>query len=225
MYVVTGVACFVILIIIIILSLCIFCIFRYHYKNKESTLGRSLRRHFSRPSPCDVAYNSVIAPHESEATVPTADSSNDIQHHPGIGDSPLCESDLPSSLTEREAHVVLEGNIHVHSAQTTCPPSHEAGLQLQENVSYQPSTNFTFATNSAYGADIAIAPEIDTEGNMAYECNVCGHCHFHHYDCVMQGGKDLTNQVPVDQLSTADVTSSTPIAAVNLPGARLETTV
>ena len=59
-------------------------------------------------------------------------------HHPEIGDSHQCESDLPLPLAEREAHIVLEGNNLVHPAQASCPPSQEAGLQLQENASYQP---------------------------------------------------------------------------------------
>ena len=228
-YIVVVVICVFILTIIVILSLCIFCIFRYHYKEEESHLGIILRRTFSRPSsPSDVSYYSVIAPYESGAnTVPTAIGSNNIQHHPGIGDSPPCESDLPLTLAEREARIVLEGNNLVHPAQASCPPSQETGLHLQENVSYQPSTKFTLATNLAYGADIAIAPEVETERNMAYECNVCGNYHFHHYDRVMQGGEDLT-----DQLSTADVTSTTYSSVIlpcpivmNLPGARMETTV
>ena len=43
------------------------------------------------------------------------------------------------------------------------------GVRMQENVSYQPSTNFIFATNPAYETDIAIAPEIPTEENVAYQ--------------------------------------------------------
>ena len=38
----------VIIIVIIILSLCIACVFRYHYKNKQSQLGKRLRRTFSK---------------------------------------------------------------------------------------------------------------------------------------------------------------------------------
>ena len=47
------------------------------------------------------------------------------------------------------------------------------GVRMQENVSYQPSTNFIFATNPAYETDIAIAPEIPTEENVAYQ-HMCG---------------------------------------------------
>ena len=45
----------------------------------------------------------------------------------------------------------------------------EVHVQLQENASYQPSTNFDFTANLAYGTDIAIAPEIPTEANIAYQ--------------------------------------------------------
>lgn len=37
------------------------------------------------------------------------------------------------------------------------------------NVSYQPSTSFNFQRNSAYGTNVAIAPEIETTENIAYE--------------------------------------------------------
>ena len=44
-------------------------------------------------------------------------------------------------------------------------------VQMQENASYQPlaNTNFVLFTNPAYGTDIAIAPEIPTEDNIAYQ--------------------------------------------------------
>ena len=37
------------------------------------------------------------------------------------------------------------------------------------NASYQPSTNFNLERNSAYGTNVAIAPEIETSENTAYE--------------------------------------------------------
>ena len=42
-------------------------------------------------------------------------------------------------------------------------------VQMQENALYQPSTNFVLFANPAYGTDIAIAPEIPTEDNIAYQ--------------------------------------------------------
>ena len=44
-------------------------------------------------------------------------------------------------------------------------------IQMQENAMYQPSTiaNFVLFNNPAYGTDIAIAPEIPAENNIAYQ--------------------------------------------------------
>lgn len=47
-YIITAIVGAFILFFIIVLSFCIVCIFRYHFKNKESHLGRMLRRQFSR---------------------------------------------------------------------------------------------------------------------------------------------------------------------------------
>ena len=44
-----------------------------------------------------------------------------------------------------------------------------ARVLMQENPSYQPSTDFTFAANPAYGTNIANAPEITTEDNVAHQ--------------------------------------------------------
>ena len=61
-------------------------------------------------------------------------------------------------------------NIQTYSGEesTTC-----AEVRMQENASYQPSTKFVLIANPAYGTDIAIAPEISTEDNIAYQhmCN------------------------------------------------------
>jgi hypothetical protein len=52
-------------------------------------------------------------------------------------------------------------------------PNDELGIipspNVTENVSYQPSTRFSLERNPAYGTDIAIAPEIETTQNIAYE--------------------------------------------------------
>jgi hypothetical protein len=52
-------------------------------------------------------------------------------------------------------------------------PNDELGIipspNVTENVSYQPSTRFSLERNVAYGTDIAIAPEIETTQNIAYE--------------------------------------------------------
>ena len=49
-------------------------------------------------------------------------------------------------------------------------------VRMEENSAYQPSTNFVFATNPAYGTNIGTAPEIETEENTAYHCDIS-------YDC------------------------------------------
>ena len=52
---------------------------------------------------------------------------------------------------------------------TTCDSEETAHIQMQDNTSYQPSTNFFYFNNPAYGTYIAIAPEIPTEDNSAYQ--------------------------------------------------------
>ena len=44
-------------------------------------------------------------------------------------------------------------------------------VDVHKNASHQPSTNFIFERNSAYGTDIAITPEIETGENVAYKHN------------------------------------------------------
>ena len=46
---------------------------------------------------------------------------------------------------------------------------------MLQNASYLPSTNFVLATNPGNGMNIAIAPEIETEENIAYECPIHDH--------------------------------------------------
>ena len=47
----------------------------------------------------------------------------------------------------------------------------EPRMNIMVNVSYQPSsTCFNIERNPAYGTDIAVAPEIETSENIAYEC-------------------------------------------------------
>ena len=50
------------------------------------------------------------------------------------------------------------------------------GARMQENASYQPSTNFDFATNPAYVIGVAIIPEIPTEDNVAYMYQAISTC-------------------------------------------------
>ena len=78
-------------------------------------------------------------------------------HSIGI-DSPSERANLPLNLaTDDRANDEL-GNI----------PS----PNVIENISYQPSTRFSLERNPAYGTDIAIAPEIETNASIAYKSNV-----------------------------------------------------
>ena len=43
------------------------------------------------------------------------------------------------------------------------------GIRTQENSAYLPSTNFSLAINEAYATNVGIAPEIETEENIAYQ--------------------------------------------------------
>jgi hypothetical protein len=63
-------------------------------------------------------------------------------------------------------------NLATNRAKT---PNDELGIpspNVTENVSYQPSTRFSLERNPAYGTNIAIAPEIETSANIAYEHKV-----------------------------------------------------
>ena len=44
-------------------------------------------------------------------------------------------------------------------------------IRMDENSAYQPTdASFSFGRNPAYGTNVAIAPEIETEQNAAYHC-------------------------------------------------------
>jgi hypothetical protein len=71
--------------------------------------------------------------------------------------SPSERANLPLNLATNRAEI----------------PNDELGIpspNTTENVSYQPSTRFSLERNPAYGTkNIAIAPEIETSTNIAYE--------------------------------------------------------
>jgi hypothetical protein len=104
--------------------MCIICIFRYHYKNKETCLGQQLRRIFKR-EPASHIYEVPTYTRESHDTLRVPHESHDTQQVP-------------------------------HDRETTVahPMNHGTRMLMQEN--------------SAYGTDIAIAPEIAAERNVAY---------------------------------------------------------
>ena len=64
------------------------------------------------------------------------------------------ESVAQANTLQEESMICEETAIHV---------------QMQKNTSYQPSTSFVCFNNPAYGTDVAIAPEIPTEDNIAYQ--------------------------------------------------------
>jgi hypothetical protein len=74
--------------------------------------------------------------------------------------SPSEEANLPLNLATNRAEIPKFNDEGIPSPNTT------------ENVSYQPSTRFSLERNPAYRTNIAIAPEIETSANIAYEYNV-----------------------------------------------------
>ena len=82
------------------------------------------------------------------------------------------ETDLPS---ERADETNFLSNLEVGEAteESTADNTNDKlrvpSPDVATNVSYQPSTNFNIESNSAYGTNVAIAPEIQTSENIAYE--------------------------------------------------------
>ena len=73
-------------------------------------------------------------------------------------------ADLPSNLEVREPR-------EDSTAENTNGELRVPSPDVAVNASYQPSTNFNLERNSAYGTNVAIAPEIETSENIAYEHN------------------------------------------------------
>ena len=79
--------------------------------------------------------------------------------------SPNLEASCTGNCTEPE-HVYVNSEIMSDEAEVP---------EMQQNSSYLPSTNFSgITTNPAYGTNVAIAPEILTEMNEAYEVRNSG---------------------------------------------------
>ena len=89
----------------------------------------------------------------------------------------MADEDVIQANTSQEESMTREETVHV---------------LMQENASYQPSTNFDLFTNPAYGTDIAIAPEIPTEINIAYQ---------HMYSSQQSSNSDNMN-IPSSGLAT-----------------------
>ena len=195
-YIITGAIAGVILIVIIILSLCIICILCYHFKNKQSQLGRRPRRTFSKdpeavlhkckgsdPSPLQlecrhfqgmmvtspIIYTDTNAQIENgnrlvedQQNVENADNNTIIMTSPNI-ENVVHSPDFSSVVTRNE-------NENENSeSDVTCTE-----IRMLENELYQPSlvASITLGQNPAYATNVAIAPEIETEENIAYQHNL-----------------------------------------------------
>ena len=102
---------------------------------------------------------------ENDVTVETETGNTEVNR----------EVDTIEENTSSEGEKILENDVTIRTGSTEVNSEFKVeestpctGVRMQENVSYQPSTNFDFATNPAYETDIAIAPEIPTEDNVAY---------------------------------------------------------
>ena len=75
-----------------------------------------------------------------------------------------------SSTTLNDSERAIAESTDSHP--TTCLNTEaDIYVRMDENSAYQPSTNFLFARNPAYGTNVAIALEIESEENAAYHCN------------------------------------------------------
>ena len=82
---------------------------------------------------------------------------------------------IPWSLNGNSTNVepFASNNLSVHNSlyATIEDVEEDVRMRMGENSAYQPSTSFSFARNSAYGTNVSIAPEIETEENAAYHCD------------------------------------------------------
>ena len=76
------------------------------------------------------------------------------------------ETDLSS---EKANGIDLPLNLEAGEESTSSDEFRIPSPNVTVNVSYQPSTNFSPERNPAYGTNVAIAPEINTSENIAYE--------------------------------------------------------
>ena len=73
--------------------------------------------------------------------------------------------ETPVQGTQEDVNSV-EVNVKVSAAKEH---SIDMRVRMQENSSYQLSNNFVYANNPAYGTNIANAPEIPSNDNIAYQ--------------------------------------------------------
>ena len=96
-------------------------------------------------------------------------SHDKIQGNNGSLDEVLCD---PSTVPNIELHDVIMDQCTVYASHSEVAFAEPRVPEIiQENISYMPSTSVShLAANPAYSTNIAIAPEILTEENEAYEC-------------------------------------------------------
>ena len=90
----------------------------------------------------------------------------------GVNEKIFDERALELQENQEKEKKVDESIIQVYALEKESTTREETVyVQMQENASYQPlaNTNFVLSANPAYGTDIAIAPEIPTEDNIAYQ--------------------------------------------------------
>lgn len=137
---------------ILILSVCIFCIFYYHYKTKNSVLGQKLRIVFARNSmrqrSCSYDY-----PGDKTSTAETIDNLNrdtsQLQTHDNV---------TSSVDQDDQTYDVIDNQLGSKDVTFT------TDVRMQENTAYKSNVNFIVSSNPAYLTSV-----IATHKNVAYE--------------------------------------------------------
>ena len=127
----------------------------------------------------DVSFTGVVNTTGTEIFQIKNVSESGLMANPPISDGSGMQENKIEENRARAANINFESNRVVNEGisgvaalrlqeeeSITCAEVH---VQMQGNASYQPNTNFVFAANPAYGTGIAIAPEIPTEENIAYQ--------------------------------------------------------
>ena len=71
-------------------------------------------------------------------------------------------------------HLISDPSTIMMTNEMESSPENDIGIRMLENESYQPSlvSSITLDQNPAYETNVAIAPEIETEENIAYQHNL-----------------------------------------------------
>ena len=226
-HIVTGVIGSFILIIIFSLAVCIVGIFRYHYKNKESQLGRRLRRTFSRDP------HAILERYTQRDPLPRQ-YDLEIQGTDGKKQPRLYNISQNSGISGVSSYSGMSGVSQNHGPhqmpQFGVPSVH---------LSLPPHINYNLCTNQTNGTNVAIAPheqnvasgnESHDERTAGINRNTFGH-QLQHVE--VQAGRLINQKGSEDdgELSSTDGTSTTystvfpcPIV-MNVPGTIIETLV